>query len=187
MLAKINRTANQIQSALMLGCMDGASYADYMDAFQTHGWLNVLGSRLTVVSPHPSLFRWSAPASTVPYGDSSLQQILHEVPYSKGFFYARRLIDHRDELQSNVDSYVSVGGQLHLHSKIAEKAFDLIIYSCSHRSTAYSDLVFENYSPDQVIVVDGNDDAPSTSGVRRELASKSTFFMREIREDCNQI
>lgn len=186
MMRRVGKSAEDLRSVLLMGCMEGGAQVDYMDVFVTHGWIQALGGdRVTVMAPNPALFRWSPPNETVPWDEASIKKAYGgDGLYGMGYSYGRRLYAHRERLEHDLRLYASEEGRRALQTKIDAHEFDLVVYTCSHRGMLWQDKVLQKYAPHEVLVVDGNDEAPDRSGRRRRLAAQSTFFLREIPDDC---
>ena len=158
-----------------------------MDVFQTHGWLTVLRERLTLVGADPSLFTWSPANETMKYSEANMKTLYPIVPYGGGYFFSRRLLAFRSQYERDRLLYniTSAEGEQLMTSLLSQHHFDLVIYTCAHRTIPFQEVVFQHYKPSEVVIVDGNDYIPN--GQRRQLAKHATYFQREIGKDCDTI
>ena len=188
MLAQVNRTADSVQSAVLLSCWDDRRReTDYMDALLTHGWVKVLGERVLVPAPSLSLYQWTDPSVTVPYTEDAMKRFIDGVPYGKGFFYGRRLYDQREKMDESRLHYGSTAGQEELQTALRERRFDLVVYTCLHLARPFMDVVVQHYAQHEILAVDGRDDAEDPEGRRRNTAQQMTLFVREIPDDCDHL
>ena len=91
--------------------------------------------------------------------------------YGNGFSYA-----HRMDAGLVVD-------RTRLEARLAAKEFDVVVYGSVHRGMPYLETVLATYAPSAVVFVDGEDFHGWCGKVVR-LASKGTYFMRELPDGC---
>ena len=113
--------------------LSGCIYPDYMRCVTLHGLKEVFGANCHDYPKIPHLYR----SNSINYSEL----------YGKGITYTNLLDESLHDSAS--DTTVT--------QDIIDKKYDLIIYGSYHRGMPLLDIVQQSYSPDQVILICGED------------------------------
>lgn len=126
----LTKTGNNIKSILYLS---GHLFSDYLRCLTLHGFKKILGAECHDSPKVPHMYK------------------NHGIPedkmWGKGYSYNGLL---EDSLHNNV--YDST-----IEQDIKNKKYDIVIYGSYHRGMPHYDLVMQNYSPNKVILLCGED------------------------------
>ena len=91
--------------------------------------------------------------------------------YGKGFSYTRIVPAH---LKSKAN---------HVEEQIKNHDYDIIIYGSVHRGLPHWNLVTQNYTKDEIVVLCGEDEHDAWKCAPAHIASKCSLFVRELNTD----
>ena len=133
--------------------------ADYMSALTAIGLKEVLGPRCSIHFPVEYLYQDYQ-------GDT-------EILYGKGFGYTK-ILDPSLRSQSERE---------HVHASPTSRipqGFDYVIVGSAARNPRLTKLILDEYSPEKVVLIHGEDVGPAPGETRKLIATGASVFIRSI-------